>query len=87
MKILVKGKVETVSLDRVKPAHLECEPTTGTTIQRKTQNKPKRSTATRTSSRKPQGPARTGSADTLTSNGMRQYLCSAAFASPRRIPR
>ena len=41
MKILVKGKVETVYLDRVKPAHLECEPTTGTTIQRKTPNKPK----------------------------------------------
>ena len=29
MKILIKGKVETVSLDRVKPALLECEPTTG----------------------------------------------------------
>ena len=69
MKILVKGKVETVSLDRVKPAHLGCEPTTGTTIQRKTPNKPKRSTATRTSSRNPQGPHRTGSADTQTSNG------------------
>ena len=69
MKILVKGKVETVSLDRVKPAHLECEPTTGTTIQRKMLNKPKRSTATRTSSRNPQGPPRTGSADTPTSNG------------------
>ena len=69
MKILVKGKVETVSLDRVKPAHLECEPTTGTTIQCKTPNKPKRSTATRTSSRNPQGPPRTGSADTPTSNG------------------
>ena len=69
MKILVKGKVETVSLDRVKPAHLECEPTTGTTIQHKTPNKPKRSTATRTSSRNPQGPPRTGSADTPTSNG------------------
>ena len=55
MKILVKGKVETVSLDRVKPAHLECEPTT----------------ATRTSSRNPQGPPRTGSADTPTSNGTR----------------
>ena len=68
MKILVKGKVETVSLDRVKPAHPECEPTTGTTIQRKTPNKPQRSTATRTSSRNPQGPPRTGSADTLTSN-------------------
>ena len=69
MKILVKGKVETVSLDRVKPAHLECKPTTGTTIQRKTPNKPKRSTATRISSRNPQGPPRPGSADTLTSNG------------------
>ena len=71
MKILVKGKVETVSLDRVQPAHLECEPTTGTTIQRKTPSKPRRSTATRTSSRNPQGPPRTGSADTPTSNGTR----------------
>ena len=69
MKILVKGKVETVSLDRVKPAHLECEPTTGTTIQLKTPNKPQRSTATRTSGRNPQGPPRTGSADTPTSKG------------------
>ena len=69
LKILVEGKVETVSLDRVKPAHLECEPTTGTAIQRKTPNKPKRSTAIRTSSRNPQGPPRTGSADTSTSNG------------------
>ena len=71
MKILVKGKVETVSLDHVKPAHLECEPTTGTTIQRKTPSKPQRSRATRTSSRNPQGPPRTGSADTPTSNGTR----------------
>ena len=71
MKILVKGKVETVSLDRVKPAHLECEPTTGTTIQRRTPSKPRRSTATRTSSRNPQGPPRTGSAETPTSNGTR----------------
>ena len=29
MKILIKGKVETVSLDRVKPAYFECEPATG----------------------------------------------------------
>ena len=35
MKILLKGKVETVSLDRVKPAHFECEPGTGTATQRK----------------------------------------------------
>ena len=39
MKILIKGKVETVSLDRVKPAHLECEPTTGPTTQRTTPTK------------------------------------------------
>ena len=76
MKILVKGKVETVSLDRVKPAHLECEPTTGTTIQRKTPSKPRRSTATRTSSRNPQGPPRTGSAETPTSNGTRINMTS-----------
>ena len=68
MKILVKGKIETVSLDSVKPAHLECEPTTGTTIQSKTPNKPKRSTATRISSRNPQGSPRTGSVDTPTSS-------------------
>ena len=45
MKILVKGKVETVSLDRVKPAHMECEPTTGTTTQRKLPSKPRKSTS------------------------------------------
>ena len=71
MKILVKSKVETVSLDRVKPAHMECEPTTGTTTQRKPPSKPRKSTATRTSSRNPQGPPRPGSADTPTSNGTR----------------
>ena len=63
MKILVKGKVETVSLDRVKPAHMECEPTTGTTTQRKPQSKSRKLTATRTSRRNPQGPPRPGSAD------------------------
>ena len=67
MKILVKGKVETVSLDRVKPAHLECEPTTGTNIQRTTLNKPQSSNTTRISSRNQQGPPRPGSADTHTS--------------------
>ena len=35
----MKGKVETVSIDRIKPAHFECEPETGTKIQRKTQPK------------------------------------------------
>ena len=71
MKILVKGKVETVSLDRVKPAHMECEPTTDTTTQHKPPSKSRKSTATRTSSRNPQGPPRPGSADTRTSNGTR----------------
>ena len=41
MKILVKGKVETVSLDRVKPAHLDNEPAIGTAKQRKTQTNTK----------------------------------------------
>ena len=68
MKILLKGKVETVSLDRVKPAYLECEPTTGTNIQRTTPNKQQSSKTTRISSRNPQGPPRPGSADTQTSN-------------------
>ena len=43
MKILIKGKIETVSLDRVKPAHLDSEPETGTEKQRKTQNNTKNS--------------------------------------------
>ena len=46
-------------------------PETGTTLQRTTLNKPQRSTATSTSSRNPQGPPRTGSVDTPTSNGTR----------------
>ena len=71
MKILVKCKVETVSLDRVKPTHMECEPTTGTTTQHKPPSKPRKSTAARTSSKNPQGPPRPGSADTPTSNGTR----------------
>ena len=62
MKILVKGKVETVSLDLVQPAHLECEPTTGMNIQRTTSNKPQSSKTTRISSGNPQGPPRPGSA-------------------------
>ena len=43
MKILVKGKVETVSLDRVKPAYLDNEPAIGTEKQHKTQNNTKNS--------------------------------------------
>ena len=68
MKILMKGKVETVSLDRAKPAHLEREPTTGTNIQRTTPNKQQSSKTTRISSRNPQGLPRPGSADTQTFN-------------------
>ena len=39
MKILMKGKVETVSLDQVKPVHFEYEPETSTVTQCKTQPK------------------------------------------------
>ena len=50
MKILIKGKLETVSLDRVEPAHLDNEPDKNTEKQRKTQNnrptKNKKNTAT-----------------------------------------
>ena len=38
MKILTKGRVETVSVDQVKPAHFECEPETGTASKRKMQS-------------------------------------------------
>ena len=41
MKILMKGKVETVSLDRVKPAHSDSKPEAGTEKQRKTQKNTK----------------------------------------------
>ena len=44
MKILMKGKVEMVSLDRVKPAHLECEPrqVRQHSVQRQTKNRAQR---------------------------------------------
>ena len=50
MKILMKGKVETFSLDRVKPAHLEREPMTGPKTQRTTPNKKQSSKTTRIAS-------------------------------------
>ena len=53
MKILLKGKVETVSLDRVKPAHLDNEPAIGTEKQRKAQNNTKNSKNTVTVRREP----------------------------------
>ena len=68
MTILRNGKVETVSLNRVKPAHLECEPTTGPTTQRTTPNKKQSSKTTRIASGNPQDPSRPGSANTQTSN-------------------
>ena len=68
MKILMKGKVETFLLDRVKPAHLECEPTTGPTTQRTTTNKKQSSKTTRIASGNPQDPSGPSSANTQTSN-------------------
>ena len=68
MKILIKDKVETVSLDRVKHAHLECEPTTGPTTQRTTPTKIQRSKTTRIASGNPQDPSGPSSANTQTSN-------------------
>ena len=68
MKSLMKGKVETVSLDRVKPAHLQCEPTTGPKTQRTTPNKKQSSKTTRIASGNPQDPSRPSSANTQMSN-------------------
>ena len=53
MKILVKGKVETVSLDRVKPSHLDNETAIGTEKQRKTQNNTMNSKNTATVRKEP----------------------------------
>ena len=53
MQILIKGKVETVSLDRVKPAHLDDEPEIGAEKQCKTQNNTKNSKNTATARREP----------------------------------
>ena len=53
MKILIKGKVETDSLERVKPAHLDNEPDIGTENQRKTQNNKENSKNTATVRRAP----------------------------------
>ena len=47
MKILIKGKVETVLVDRVKPAHFECQPEIGTATKRKTQSRMTNSTGIR----------------------------------------
>ena len=70
MKILIKGKVETVSLDQVKPAHLESKPETGTETQRKTQNKTKNSKTIEIVRRVPQDQIKPSSA--LTQNSDRK---------------
>ena len=44
LKILMKGKGVTVTVDRVKAAHFEREPVTGNTTQRQTNPKPKSTT-------------------------------------------
>ena len=70
MKILIKGKVETVSLDRVKPAHLESEPETGTETKRKTQTKTNNSKTTEIVRRVPKDQIKPNSA--LTQNSDRK---------------
>ena len=70
MKILIKSKVETVSFDRVKPAHLDSEPETGTEKQRKTQNKTKNSKTTAIVRRVPKDQIKPSSA--LTQNSYRK---------------
>ena len=70
MKILIKGKVETVSLDRVKPAHFECEPVTGTTTQRRPTTQPQKTSLKITGINRgnPQDPLRPSSTHTQRSN-------------------
>ena len=68
MKILIKGKVETVSLDRVKPAHFECEPATGTITQRTTPLKRTSSKTTGIVRRNSQDPLTPSSTHTQKSN-------------------
>ena len=68
MKIPIKGKVETVSLDRVKPAHFECEPATGTTTQRTTPSKRTSSQTTGIARKNSQDPLTPSSTHTQRSN-------------------
>ena len=67
-KILIKGKVETVSLDRVKPAHFECEPATSTITQRTTPSKRTSSKTTGMVRRNSQDPLTPSSTHTQRSN-------------------
>ena len=68
MKILIKGKVETVSLDLVKPAHFECEPATGTNTQCTTPSKRTSSKTTGIVRRNSQDPLAPSSTHTQRSN-------------------
>ena len=71
MKILIKGKVEMVSLNRVKPAHLERELETGTETQRKGQTKTKNSKTTKIVRRVPKDQIKPSSAVTQNSDRKR----------------
>ena len=71
MKILIKGKVETVSLE---PAHLESEPETGTGTQHKTQTKTKNSKTTEIVRRVPKDQIKPSSALTQNSDRKRAEM-------------
>ena len=101
MKILIEGKVETVSLDRFKPAHLDNEPDIGTEKQLKTQNNTKNLKNTATVRRaEPKAKTQTRSvavqnvtnlATTSQHNANRvnlpkQFTPYATIANPRRFP-
>ena len=68
IKILIKGKVGTISLDRVKPSHFECEPATGTITQRTTPSKRGSSKTTGIVRRNSQDPLTPSSTHTQRSN-------------------
>ena len=68
MIILIKGKMETVSLDRVKPAHFEFEPATGTATQRTTQLQKTSSKTTGITRGNPKDPLTPSSKHTQRSN-------------------
>ena len=81
MKILIKGKVETVSLDQVKPAHLESQPETGTETQRKTQTKTTNSKISEIVRRVPKDKIKSSSA--LNQNSDRKRTKSTAYTQTR----
>ena len=74
MNILIKGKVETVSLDRVKPAHFECEPATGTITQRTTPSKQTSSKTTGIVGRNSQDPLTPSSTYTPVTVFLRHHM-------------